>query len=137
MNIYLGYDSKVWKGNDQPIMGLAWECTLAILGKRKDDSDAPGCSVTIYFGESSWQRKDYLALLKAEVEKLIEANDKAMKDEEERFRRKQAFEKEVEQLEQAQQKELEAMEAVKELKNKHEAEAQAVKEQLRKKYGIE
>jgi|SRR5579864_900017 len=144
MKIALSEYSKVWKANDKPIIVRCPETwTISLLGKKENDMDAPGVSVDIEFpggNDFVWdfeRRQNFLEMLKAACDELLEANAKYRKMLQDENERQEAYEKAVEELEANQQKEMEQLEAVKELKDKHQKEFAAVKEQLRQKYGID
>jgi chromosome segregation ATPase len=132
MDLHLGYGEKVWKSNEQPIRGSFG--TLDIIGKTKDDYDAKNCTVRIHFSDddSLYSRKQYLEMLRAEVEALLNANAKAIVEAEEQQQRQDGYRKELAALKEAQRKELERLDAVKELAQRHEQETEAVSEQLKK-----
>ena len=136
MHLYLGFDEKVWASNDKPIRGSGGR--LDIIGKTKDDYDAQGCTVHIHFAEDDclYRRQEYLLMLKDEVDGLLKENTETMVKQEEERKRQEVYQNEVEELKKAQQVELEQLDAVRELRQRHQKETEAVKEQLRKKYGI-
>ena len=86
MKIALNEYSKVWKANEKPIIvRFPGTWTISLLGKKDDDIEAPGVSVDIQFpggNDFVWdfeRRQNFLEMLKAACDELLEANAKYRK----------------------------------------------------------